>query len=202
MPEPIAPRPSACPPPTRPQGSEKIRGGGLANTLKGVYARFVKLRGCPREIAKGFALGIFIGMSPSMGIQMLIAVPLAALFKWNKLAAAAGVWISNPITAPLIYGSTYLTGAKILGLAGRPPVLAAPEGATWLKMIAKAPHIFWAMTIGGVVLGLPLAVAAYYLALAAITNYRSTLQRKIAAGREKLAARSSRRKTKKSRRRR
>ena len=170
--------------------------------LVNAYQRFVKIRGCPREIAKGFALGIFLGMSPTMGFQMILAVPLAALFRWNKLAAAAGVWISNPITAPLLYGSTYLVGARLMGLAGRPHGAATVGGATFLKMIARAPEIFWAMTIGGVVLGVPLALLGYHLALSAVNNYRSQIQPKIAAGKEKLAARSSRRRRKKSKNRR
>ena len=33
-------------------------------TLKKAYERLLKIRGEPREIALGFALGIFIGMSP------------------------------------------------------------------------------------------------------------------------------------------
>ena len=55
-------------------------------------------------------------MTPTMGIQMPIAVFVAALFKWSKISAAFGVWITNPITSPLIYGLTYIVGAKLLGL--------------------------------------------------------------------------------------
>jgi uncharacterized protein (DUF2062 family) len=39
----------------------------------------------------GFAFGIFIGMTPTMGIQMPIAVFIAALIKWSKISAAFGV---------------------------------------------------------------------------------------------------------------
>jgi uncharacterized protein (DUF2062 family) len=75
------------------------------------YERFLKIRGTPREIGLGFAIGLFVGMSPTMGFQMAIAVFLAAVFKWNKISAAAAVWITNPVTAPIIYGVTYFIGA-------------------------------------------------------------------------------------------
>jgi hypothetical protein len=51
-----------------------------------------------------------------MGFQTATAVFFAALFKWNKFSGAAGVWITNSVTAPFIYGMTYLVGAKMLGV--------------------------------------------------------------------------------------
>jgi uncharacterized protein (DUF2062 family) len=172
-------------------------GAPVPGLLKRTYDRFVKLRGCPREIARGFALGLFVGMSPTIGAQMLIAVPLAALLKVNKLAAVAGVWISNPLTAPFIYGLTYLVGAKIIGLSGHLADGLA-DGVTVVEIIAKAPKIFWAMTVGGVVLGIPLAAAGYYLSLGAVSRYRSGIQPKIAAGKQKLAQRRRRNRRKKN----
>ena len=90
--------------------------GNLRKFLRRLYERFVKIRGRPREIALGFALGLFIGMSPTMGIQMPISVFVAAIFQWSKISAAVGVWITNPFTAPFIYGLTYVVGARLLGL--------------------------------------------------------------------------------------
>ena len=135
-----------------------------------------------------------------MGFQMLIAVPLAALFRWNKLAAAAGVWISNPVTAPVLYGTTYLLGAKILGMTGHPMSSGFAEGWSVLRMLAKAPQLFWAMTIGGLILGIPISLAGYYLSLSAVRKYRAEIQQKIAAGKQKLASRRSGRKSKKNKR--
>ena len=151
------------------------------------YERFIKIRGEPRKIALGFALGLFVGMSPTMGIQMVIAVFLASLFKWNKISAAMGVWITNPVTAPFIYGLTYVTGAKLLGITRT----YSPNSDFNLDMIhkilQKAPGIFWALIIGGIILGLPLAVAGYYFSYAAVTRYQEEVKRKIAKRKERLA---------------
>ena len=70
----------------------------------------------PKEIALGFALGLFVGMTPVMGFHTVIAVFFATMFKWNKISAALAVWITNPVTAPVIYGLTFLLGAKAIGL--------------------------------------------------------------------------------------
>jgi uncharacterized protein (DUF2062 family) len=159
----------------------------LFGIIRRIYKRFIRIRGNPREIALGFALGVFVGMSPTMGVQTPIAVFFAALCKWSKLSAAVGVWISNPLTAPVIYGVTYITGAKLLQLE---PVFRMPLSPTWstLKaMLSKAPQALGAMTVGGVIIGLPLAVIGYYLSYAAVEKYRKDLKAKLARRKARLA---------------
>ena len=152
-----------------------------------VYKRFIRIRGNPREVALGFALGIFVGMTPTMGVQTPIAIFFAALCGWSKLSAAIGVWISNPLTAPVIYGVTYITGAKMMHLA---PVFKLPLSPTWstLKaMLMKAPQALGAMTVGGIVIGLPLAVLAYYLSYGAVEKYQKDVKEKLVRQKAKLA---------------
>ena len=78
--------------------------------------RFLRLRGTPDEVAKGVSLGIFVGMTPTFGFQMLIALFFAWLLRENKVAAVLGVWVTNPITAPFIYAAEYETGRFLLGM--------------------------------------------------------------------------------------
>ena len=77
---------------------------------------FLRLRGTPEEVAKGLALGIFIGMTPTFGFQMAIALFFAWILKENKIAALLAVWVTNPITAPFIYAAQYETGRFLLGM--------------------------------------------------------------------------------------
>jgi uncharacterized protein (DUF2062 family) len=158
----------------------------LKNVLRRVYERFVKIRGRPREIALGFALGIFIGMTPTMGIQMPIAIFFAALLKWSKISAAFGVWITNPFTSPFIYGLTYIVGAKLLGLR---MTMSLPDNFSWSivqEMLNNAPLIFGALTVGGILIGLPLAVLSYYLSFAAVNKYQQSIKKKVAAQKSRL----------------
>jgi uncharacterized protein (DUF2062 family) len=151
----------------------------LSRWLFKAYERFVKIRGDPREIALGFALGIFIGMTPTLGFQIAIAAFLAALLRWSKIPAAMGVWISNPATAPFVYGTTYLVGAKVLKLFTRESLPMRFTLSEMPEMFSKAPKIFFALTIGGILLGLPLAVASYYLSYAVIRKYQEKLKEKV-----------------------
>ncbi|CAB1079560.1 hypothetical protein D1AOALGA4SA_7268 [Olavius algarvensis Delta 1 endosymbiont] len=159
----------------------------LAGIIRRLYERFIMIRGEPREVALGFALGIFVGMTPTVGVQTPIAIFFAALFKWSKLSAAIGVWISNPLTVPIIYGVTYITGAKLLNLD---PVFNMPLSPTWstLKaMIQKAPQAFGAMTVGGAILGIPLAIFSYYLSYAAVDGYQKGVKDKLVRQKARLA---------------
>lgn len=90
---------------------------GLIRKIKLQFLRFARLSGSPDDIAKGMALGIFIGMTPTFGFQMAIAVFCAWVLRENKLAAALGVWITNPLTAPFIYALEYESGRLLLGMA-------------------------------------------------------------------------------------
>jgi uncharacterized protein (DUF2062 family) len=158
----------------------------LLPALQKFYRKFLKLRGDPREIALGFALGLFIGMSPIMGFQMVIAAAVAAFLKWDIISAAMGVWITNPLTAPFIYSLTYFVGSKIYGTSN---VFKLPDEITVpvvKAILAKSPGIFYSLTIGGIVLGIPLAVAGYFISYRLVSRYRDDLKKKMARQKERL----------------
>jgi hypothetical protein len=162
------------------------KGNRIVAALEKAYERFVKIRGNPREIALGFALGLFIGMTPYMGLHMAISVFLAALFKWNKIAAGMGAWISNPVTAPVIYSATFYAGEKILNTENACCLPTALNLDVILQLVKSAPEIFWILTVGGIVLGIPVAVLGYCLALATLLRYRERIREKIVREKEKL----------------
>jgi len=66
------------------------------------------------RIALGAAIGVFIAMTPTVGIQMLLVLALAMLarrwFRFNKMAALLAVYISNPLTVVPIYWFGYKLG--------------------------------------------------------------------------------------------
>jgi uncharacterized protein (DUF2062 family) len=166
---------------------EAVQKENLTSIIRRLYERFIMIRGEPREVALGFAVGIFVGMTPTVGVQTPIAIFIAALLKWSKLSAAIGVWISNPLTVPLIYGITYITGAKLLSLD---PVFNMPLSPTWSTlqvMLQKVPQAFGAMTVGGALLGIPLAIVSYYQSHAAVDKYQKDVKEKLVRQKAKLA---------------
>ncbi len=67
-------------------------------------------------IAKAFAIGLFCAFIP-VPFQMVLACIFAIIFRSNLPVAVALVWITNPITMPIIFYLAYKLGAVILGVA-------------------------------------------------------------------------------------
>ena len=70
--------------------------------------------GSPFQRALGFGVGIFSGCFPFFGLQTLMGVFLAKMFKGNSILAALGTWISNPITYVPLYFFNYRIGSLLL----------------------------------------------------------------------------------------
>lgn len=158
----------------------------MVNNLHKLYERFIRIRGNPREIALGFALGLFIGLSPTMGVQMPIAVFFASILKWNKYSAAIAVWITNPLTAPFIYSGTYIIGATLTGAGNSFRLTGNFDWNMLSQMIEKSPAIIVSLFAGGFVVGLPLAVLGYFLSYNAVEKYQRNLKEKLRLKKEKL----------------
>jgi len=88
-----------------------------------IYLRLIRLRGQPHELALGMALGIFIGMTPTIPFHTIVAIALALSFKASKITAALGTWICNPLTIYFIYNYCYKIGSLILGFDQQHKVL-------------------------------------------------------------------------------
>lgn len=89
----------------------------LQKRLRIFYDRFISLQGEPRQIAAGLAIGVFIGVTPTIPFHTVLIVFLGLLFRQNITAAYLGSWIiSNPLTIPLFYLSQYEVGRILLGM--------------------------------------------------------------------------------------
>ncbi len=141
-----------------------------------LYSRFLRIRGTPKDISLGLALGIFIGFSPTFGIQIVIAVFFASVLKWSKLAAVLGVQITNPLTAPFIYTLTYSLGAWIIGSEKTLKLSSLKSLGALIDMIYNAPLIFSALTLGGVMVGLPLSITVYLTVFWFTNRYQEQLK--------------------------
>ncbi len=132
-----------------------------------------------------------------MGFQIALGVFIAALLKWNKIAAAIGVQVTNPLTAPLVYGFTYLVGAKMIGLERAFVWKDAFDLNNIVAIFEKAPGIMLALTIGGIVVGLPVAWAGYLISHSAVEKYQTTIKEKLYLKKERIKDRMRTRKKRK-----
>jgi hypothetical protein len=143
--------------------------GYIKRLLFRLYNRFIRIRGTPERVAWGAAIGFFVAMTPTMGIQTYIVVPLAALLGVSKLAAAITVWITNPLTAPFLYGFNYMIGAMILGY---PLKMNVVSNTSWSVLYHSGQQVFYSLWIGGFVTGIIFGIAGYFLAEGIIITAR------------------------------
>ncbi len=68
------------------------------------------------RISGGLAVGIFVALTPTMGVQIFLAIIVAYFLRVNIPAAVAACWITNPFTAPIIYPLQYKLGIWLSGI--------------------------------------------------------------------------------------
>ncbi|MEE4350764.1 MAG: DUF2062 domain-containing protein [Pacificimonas sp.] len=94
------------------------------------------------SVARGAALGLFLGFALPIGFQLFIAAMIAVSARANIAVTALFTSVSNPFTVVPIYFVSLKTGDWLLGLDER----AQPSDAELLEIIASAPV---PMLVGG-----------------------------------------------------
>jgi uncharacterized protein (DUF2062 family) len=173
--------------------------------LKKVARTILQLNDTPESIALGVALGLFVGLTPTMGIQILEATIITTLFRANRIAGIMMVFITNPFTFVPIYWLDYRIGVALLGM--NPMGLRKFEELmhfeqagffrNFFQFIVKLFGLGWdivgPMFLGGAVLGLIVGAISYPLTLRFVRRERE-LKRRIHELRMKRKAERARRK--------
>ena len=85
-------------------------------TLRDHYKEVLKLQTSPHSIAFGFALGSFISILPTPGINILLGIGLIAVFpRISKISLFAGLFFWNPLFTLIIYPLSYQLGDLLFG---------------------------------------------------------------------------------------
>ncbi|MBK6808642.1 MAG: DUF2062 domain-containing protein [Sandaracinaceae bacterium] len=79
-----------------------------------VVSGILGLDDSPQRIALGVFLGFVVAMTPTLGLQIVIYVALAALLRVNKVAGVPILFITNPVTAVPVYGFCWWLGNLVL----------------------------------------------------------------------------------------
>jgi uncharacterized protein (DUF2062 family) len=144
-------------------------------------AALLHLDDSAHSIALGVGIGMFIAITPTWGIQMVLVVGVAWLLRANKTAGIPMVWITNPITNVPIYSFCYIIGHALVGGPGLGEVRAAFAGLSnadlgwgglarsWLDLMWHAAAPLW---VGCTVVGLAAGGASYAVAYYFIACYR------------------------------
>ena len=174
---------------------------GWRRTLTYLGHRLRRIPDSPTRIARGVAFGVFTSFSPFFGFHIILALLLAKVFRANLIAALAGTAIGNPLTFPFIIGGALKLGTFVLG---RDP--ANHDLNRVGRAFREAFHAIWASfkalfgfgqsqmagmhdffsevmlpyVIGGTLLGIVFAIAAFYITKPLIVGFRKLRRKNMA----------------------
>lgn len=129
------------------------------------------LKGGPEMIARGVAIGLFIGLTPTVGVQTVLMIAVCLLLSANFPIAFATSFIANPFTiAPLYWGYHELGEAVVESLPGFDSV---PEAG----MLGGVGDEIMFTGIGSLLIATPVAIGAYLLTHLLLVAYSHRRQR-------------------------
>jgi uncharacterized protein (DUF2062 family) len=137
------------------------------------YLRFIRLRGHPSVLARGVAVGTFIGITPTIPFHTLLVLFFAFILRGSKITALlAAVIVSNPLTFFLQYyfswkiGNWFTPGEhsweEVSSL-----IEAIINGGNFSGKLAALAEIgldsFMVLIGGGIILAVPFTIVFYLL---------------------------------------
>lgn len=134
--------------------------------------QILKVKDTPHRIATAFAVGVFMGISPFLGLHTVGVFFLAWLLRLNKLVAVAGVYITNPWTIVPIYTFCIWVGAKMVGMQNIIPTIDW-QNLTMLTLFDELKHLIIPFFVGTIVVGSVAAVVSYVIIHWAVVRYKN-----------------------------
>jgi uncharacterized protein len=135
----------------------------------------------PERTAAAFALGVFFGFSPFLGLHTLLGILFAFLLSLNRVAVLLGVYSNLPWVIAPYYAFVTMAGTKITGHPA-PPGFKSQIGALfeqsvfredfWVQLIGILKPLLVPYAVGSMIGAVVLAAVAYPLALAFVTSRR------------------------------
>ncbi len=144
-------------------------------TARYYYLKFLRLKGDPFTLARGVAIGIFVGITPTLPLHTVMIILLAPLLGGNLIAALVSASIvSNPLTfAPQYYISWFIGDWLLPGrltwdrLKSTLDLILSDAG--FRENLTIILHLgrdaVLVMLLGGVLLAVPFTLAGYLLSL-------------------------------------
>ncbi|WP_051822658.1 DUF2062 domain-containing protein [Desulfonatronum thiodismutans] len=117
------------------------------------------LRTDPDALARGVAVGLFIGLTPTFGVQTALIVVGCILLRGNVCSALAASWVCNPLTIIPLYWCFHALGDACFSTL---PAFAAPPFAPDAWDVGDELLI---TALGSLIMAFPLAVFGYLAAL-------------------------------------
>ena len=133
----------------------------------------------PTRTALAYAVGVFFGFSPFLGLHTVLGLVVAFTFNLNRVAVLLGVYSNLPWILPAYYTLATMLGATLLGVDVPPGLLRdfrdALTDASWgeFRSLAKTlTPLMWSYALGSLIGAVAIAAVAYRASLTMIVAHR------------------------------
>ena len=137
----------------------------------------------PKRTALAYAVGVFFGFSPFLGLHTVLGLVVAFAFNLNRVAVLLGVYSNLPWILPAYYTLATMLGATLLGADAPPGLLRnfreALTDASWgeFRSLAKTlTPLMWSYALGSLIGAVATAAVAYRASLTMIVAHRRHVQ--------------------------
>jgi uncharacterized protein (DUF2062 family) len=139
----------------------------------------------PERTAAAFALGVFFGFSPFLGLHTLLGIVFAFLLNLNRVSVMLGVYSNLPWVLGPYYALTTVLGARLTGHRLPPEFraqlrdlfeLSLLQGEFWHQLGTALKPLGLSYVVGSTLGAVLLSAAAYPLARAFIASRRRLKQ--------------------------
>ena len=149
----------------------------IKDILGRLHAKIVREKAPPEYVARGWAIGVFIGFTIPFGIQLIISIPVAFIMKASKVGATLGTFVTNHITIFVIYPVQCWVGNRLLGgdLSYEAVKYAMREVIAEQScdaLLTLGGNLMEAFFVGGFVFAAICTPVTYLLVLRAVRRYR------------------------------
>jgi uncharacterized protein (DUF2062 family) len=147
----------------------------VRSKLKYYYLRYVHLKGDPKALALGSAIGAFMGVMPIMPVRTIAIVATTVPLKANTLAALIiAALVANPFTLAFLYYFAVITGNAVTTytlnwerVTSVLDILTSGSGmdAAFRAIGSLGLEALIVLIVGGVTLAVPVGFLTYALCL-------------------------------------
>jgi uncharacterized protein (TIGR03546 family) len=139
----------------------------MRRLIKLSYLKILRIDDSTEKIARGAALGAFIGLMPTLGVGFILCIICSFLLKVNKAAAIIASFVMNPFTAPLVWSGSVYIGKFIFWRERASEVF---YGAGQENLLKEIGHIPLAFVTGNTI------IASFFTAIVYIVVKKGVLQ--------------------------
>lgn len=146
------------------------------------YYKIMRIDDPPYKIARGVAIGVFMGIFPTFGLGIVFAIAAAYILKANRAAAVVGSFIMNPLTTPFFWAISSAVGAVILW-EDKEVVMASVKNHHLLNGMGWA---FLVYLVGALVVSTVFAALSYFITKKWVIEHRKKKTMRMLAKRDNI----------------